>query len=187
VGARGAALSARLAWAWADLGFAPALVGEAGRGICLVIIGRQRAAQRLAEVRAGGAGDGAPAWIEERTPALRAACRQLEDYARRRRTRFELELDLASGTDFERAVWNGLAAIPFGATRTYGELAGALGRPGAARAVGRAAGRNPVPILVPCHRLLARGGLGGFSAGLATKRALLGLEGHALVRQSEFA
>jgi methylated-DNA-[protein]-cysteine S-methyltransferase len=154
-------------------------VAEEGRGISLVVIGRERAEERLAEQR------GMPR-VAERTPALREACRQLEEYGRRRRTRFDVALDLSGGTEFERAVWGALAALPFGATCTYGELARAIGRPGAARAVGGAAGQNPVPILVPCHRLLARGGLGGFNGGLATKRALLGLEGHALLHQAEF-
>ena len=77
-------------------------------------------------------------------------------------------------------MWQALCAIPRGATRTYGELARALDRPGAARAVGRAAGANPLPVIVPCHRLLAGDGLGGFSGGLDAKRALLALEGHAL-------
>jgi O-6-methylguanine DNA methyltransferase len=99
----------------------------------------------------------------------------------------ELELPLdPGGTPFQRAVWQALRAIPRGATRTYAELARELGRPGAARAVGRAAGANPLPVLVPCHRLLASGGLGGFSGGLDTKRALLALEGHAQQRGLDF-
>lgn len=99
-----------------------------------------------------------------------------------------LELDCAldpGGTDFQRAVWQALLGIPRGQTRTYGELARGLGRPDAARAVGLAAGANPLPVIVPCHRLVAAHGLGGFSGGLATKRALLALEGHALSLQLE--
>jgi O-6-methylguanine DNA methyltransferase len=79
------------------------------------------------------------------------------------------------GTDFQRAVWQALRDIPPGATRSYGEVAKALGRPaGAARAVGQACGANPIPVLTPCHRVLAAGGkLGGFSGGLDWKRRLL--------------
>lgn len=81
------------------------------------------------------------------------------------------------GTDFELSVWRALLAIPFGETRTYGELAATLRRPGAARAVGQANHRNPVPILVPCHRVVAaRGGLGGYGGGLEVKRWLLAHE-----------
>ena len=85
------------------------------------------------------------------------------------------------GTDFERAVWGALLAIPFGETRTYGELAAALDRPGAARAVGQANHANPVAILVPCHRVVQAGGaLGGYGGGLEVKRWLLAHEaGHA--------
>jgi methylated-DNA-[protein]-cysteine S-methyltransferase len=85
-------------------------------------------------------------------------------------------LDL-QGSDFQRLVWRALLTIPWGEVRTYGELAAALGRPGAARAVGAANGKNPVAILVPCHRVVAAGGqLGGYSGGLALKRELLAHE-----------
>ncbi|BDG09802.1 methylated-DNA--[protein]-cysteine S-methyltransferase [Anaeromyxobacter paludicola] len=81
------------------------------------------------------------------------------------------------GTEFERTVWEELLRIPFGETRTYGEIALALGRPGAARAVGAANGRNPVAILVPCHRVVQAGGrLGGYAGGLDAKRWLLAHE-----------
>lgn len=87
-------------------------------------------------------------------------------------------LDLDGGTAFQRAVWARLRRIPAGETRTYGEVARALRRPGAARAVGSACGANPIPLLIPCHRVLAAGGkLGGFSAGLGWKRHLLATEG----------
>jgi len=87
-------------------------------------------------------------------------------------------LDLTRGTPFQQAVWQAMTAIPAGETRTYGELARAIRRPRAVRAVGRACGANPVPVLVPCHRVLAAGGrLGGFSAGLDWKRRLLAREG----------
>lgn len=113
--------------------------------------------------------------------AVAEASAQLAEYASGERSRFELPLDLI-GTDFERSVWRELLAIPYGVTRSYGELARRIGAPGASRAVGRANGANPVPIVVPCHRVLATGGkLGGFSAGLDMKRRLLALEGVLLV------
>jgi methylated-DNA-[protein]-cysteine S-methyltransferase len=80
------------------------------------------------------------------------------------------------GTAFQRAVWRAIAKIPFGQTRTYGEIARRVGKAGAVRTVGSACGANPVPFLVPCHRVVAAAGLGGFSSGLATKIALLKAE-----------
>ncbi|HNR34371.1 MAG TPA: methylated-DNA--[protein]-cysteine S-methyltransferase [Candidatus Hydrogenedentes bacterium] len=92
----------------------------------------------------------------------------------------DIPLDLM-GTPFQRAVWEGARTIPWGATESYAGLAARIGRPKAQRAVGRALGANPVPILVPCHRILAaQGRLGGFSAGLHWKQALLRIEGHAV-------
>ena len=90
--------------------------------------------------------------------------------------------DLAVGTEFQRSVWEQMSAIPMGQTRSYGEIAGALGKPGATRAVGSACGANPIPVLIPCHRVLAaHGKLGGFSGGLEWKRKLLAFEGHGLL------
>ena len=90
---------------------------------------------------------------------------------------FAAPLDLNEGTDFQRDVWKALRAIPYGEVRTYGQIAAALGRPNAARAVGAACGANPVPVIVPCHRVVAAGGgLGGFSGGLHWKKRLLHLE-----------
>jgi len=87
-------------------------------------------------------------------------------------------MDLTCGTPFQRAVWTELQRIPPGQTRSYRDVARRVGRPDAARAVGAACGANPIPVLVPCHRVLAsHGGLGGFSSGLAWKRRLLEREG----------
>lgn len=77
------------------------------------------------------------------------------------------------GTPFQRTVWEAIRAIPYGQRRTYGELAAAVGRPHAARAVGQATGQNPLPLVIPCHRVVARGGLGGYAGGLALKAWLL--------------
>ena len=88
-------------------------------------------------------------------------------------------LDLSVGTRFQQQLWRAMLRIPIGGTRTYGELARALRRPKVARAVGQACGTNPIPLIVPCHRVLANGNkLGGFSAGLNWKRKLLKAEGH---------
>ncbi|SDJ74120.1 methylated-DNA--[protein]-cysteine S-methyltransferase [Nonomuraea jiangxiensis] len=102
--------------------------------------------------------------------------RQLADYFAGRRTAFDLPLRL-SGTPFQRTVWTALSEIPYGETRTYGELAEHIGRPTSARAVGHANGRNPVGIIVPCHRLVgSTGGLRGYGGGIERKSLLLALE-----------
>jgi methylated-DNA-[protein]-cysteine S-methyltransferase len=89
---------------------------------------------------------------------------------------FKITLDLDQGTPFQRQVWQAARRIPGGSTRSYGWLAAQAGRPRAARAVGQAMARNPVPIVVPCHRVVGTNGLGGFSGGLDVKRRLLALE-----------
>lgn len=90
---------------------------------------------------------------------------------------FPDKIDLSGSTLFQKEVWRAARLIPCGQTRTYAWLAGQIGWPGAARAVGQALGRNPLPVVIPCHRVLAAGGgLGGFTGGLAMKRFLLGLE-----------
>ncbi|MGV3492939.1 MAG: methylated-DNA--[protein]-cysteine S-methyltransferase [Ramlibacter sp.] len=111
-------------------------------------------------------------------PVLREAVRQLEAWFAGRRHGFDLPLDLRAGTPFQQSVWNALLAIPRGGTTSYAELARRLGRPQAARAIGAAVGRNPVSIVVPCHRVLGTGGaLTGYAGGLERKTALLRLEG----------
>lgn len=107
---------------------------------------------------------------------LDEAARQLGEYFAEERRDFDLDLDLR-GTEFQRAAWLALAEIPYGETRSYAEQAEAIGRPGAFRAVGSANGRNPLPIVLPCHRIIgADGSLTGFGGGLALKARLLGLE-----------
>lgn len=104
---------------------------------------------------------------------LEEAARQLHAYFAGGLRRFDLPLDLV-GTDFQLAAWRALADIPYGTTLSYGEQARRLGRPRAVRAVGAANGRNPLPIVLPCHRLVGAGGsLVGFGGGLARKRLLL--------------
>jgi len=122
------------------------------------------------------------ATIKEKPGVAREVFQQLQEYFSRRRQAFDLPLDL-QGTPFQLAVWQALCQIPYGTTKSYGELAKALGRPRAARAVGRAVGSNPVGIIVPCHRVIgSRGDLRGFGGGLDIKEKLLTLEG-ALVLQ----
>jgi methylated-DNA-[protein]-cysteine S-methyltransferase len=107
---------------------------------------------------------------------LAEAVRQLSQYFAGERRAFDLPLDPV-GTEFQKAVWTGLNAIPYGETRSYAALATAIGRPGASRAVGAANGRNPLSIVTPCHRVIgANGTLTGFAGGLAVKRWLLAHE-----------
>ena len=104
--------------------------------------------------------------------------RQLKEYFQGRRTHFDVEIAPTIGTDFDRKVWDELLKIPPGRTITYGEIARRIGYPGAARAVGGAVGRNPIPIVVPCHRVVgADQSLTGFGLGLWRKRWLLAHEG----------
>ncbi len=107
---------------------------------------------------------------------LKPVVSQLDDYFCGNLTRFDLPLDL-TGTEFQLGVWRALCRIPYGETRAYGQIARALGQPGAARAVGLANNHNPVPIIVPCHRVIgADGSLAGYGGGLLRKRKLLDLE-----------
>jgi methylated-DNA-[protein]-cysteine S-methyltransferase len=109
-------------------------------------------------------------------PILRRAAIELREYFARERRQFEVAL-APSGTPFQRTVWNAIAAVPFGATIAYRELAARSARPAAIRAAGAATGRNPLSIFVPCHRIVgADGALTGYAGGLARKRWLLALE-----------
>ena len=113
---------------------------------------------------------------DPRHPVLLEAARQLADYFAGTRLRFELPLDFA-GTPFQQKVWNALLAIPYGETRSYGDIAARIGHPEAARAVGAANGRNPISIVAPCHRVIgSTGSLTGFAGGLPVKQWLLALE-----------
>jgi methylated-DNA-[protein]-cysteine S-methyltransferase len=111
-------------------------------------------------------------------PVLRQAAGQLLAYFDGRRDGFDLPLDLSHGTAFQQSVWQALLAIPRGQTTSYGALSHRLGRPAAVRAVGAAVGRNPISVIVPCHRVVgAYGRLTGYAGGLPRKTALLALEG----------
>ncbi|MBC7393384.1 MAG: methylated-DNA--[protein]-cysteine S-methyltransferase [Variovorax sp.] len=111
-------------------------------------------------------------------PVLREAAAQLRDYFDGKRQRFDLPLDLSHGTAFQQSVWQALLAIPSGATTSYGALSAGVGKPAAVRAVGAAVGRNPISVIVPCHRVVGKdGSLTGYAGGLERKTALLELEG----------
>jgi methylated-DNA-[protein]-cysteine S-methyltransferase len=120
-------------------------------------------------LQARGSGADAP-------PVLKDTATQLEEYFARERTAFDVPMEL-DGTAFQKDVWRELSRIPYGQTISYGELARRVGRPKGPRAVGQANGRNPIPIIVPCHRVLAGNGIGGYGGGLPMKRALLAVEG----------
>lgn len=155
---------AALTYCYADTPIGPLLIAGDGRGLSLLSF---QSGSRVHHPRDG--------WRHERG-GFADVRRQLDDYFAGRRTAFSLPLRLA-GTAFQNAVWTTLQAIPFGATTTYRELAVRVGRPNAIRAVGAANGANPLPIIVPCHRVLGSdGSLTGFGGGIEVKRFLLALE-----------
>jgi len=120
-----------------------------------------------------------PVWPSDPDhPVLKEVMRQLTAYFAGQRSRFDVPLDLAHGTAFQQSVWQALLDIPQGGTASYGDVGRRIGKPAAVRAVGAAVGRNPVSIIVPCHRVMgANGALTGYAGGLDRKTALLKLEG----------
>ena len=142
------------------------LLTVAGQGDCLTNLVMEDAAHPPSD---------ASQWVED-AGALPDVVAQLAAYFAGERTGFDVALRPA-GTNFQQRVWDALSEIPYGETRTYGEIARQIGQPGAARAVGLANGRNPIPVIVPCHRVIgANGALAGYAGGLRAKRALLDLE-----------
>jgi len=132
-------------------------------------------------------GRGLAGWLSRNAPTAkavegfapnRAAIAQVLEYLDGKRTSFTLPLDLR-GTPFQLAVWRELLRIPYGETRSYHDVARAIGLPRASRAVGGASGANPLALIVPCHRVVASTGLGGYGGGIAQKRRLLALERNA--------
>jgi methylated-DNA-[protein]-cysteine S-methyltransferase len=122
-------------------------------------------------------GPAGPPWSGAADPVLAEAVEQLRGYVGGVRREFDLSLSVRGGSGFDRAVWTQIATIGYAEMRTYGDIASALGDPAAARAVGIACNRNPLPIIVPCHRVVGAGGkLVGFGGGLPRKRFLLELE-----------
>lgn len=136
-------------------------IAEDGKGICALFFLR---------------GEKPEGYMEAETPLLRRAARELAEYFSGERRAFDLPLSL-EGTAFQRADWAALCEIPYGETRSYGQIAARLGNPKACRAVGMANHRNPVAVLVPCHRVVGKNGsLTGYAGGLDVKEGLLALE-----------
>jgi methylated-DNA-[protein]-cysteine S-methyltransferase len=150
----------------------PLFVAATPRGVCRISYDADPDRQEERLARAYGLRVlRAPAAVDE-------AKRELDDYFAGRRTAFELPLDLERVAPFHREVLEELARVPYGRTTTYGTLASLAGRPAAARAVGTVMNRNPIPIVLPCHRVVgANGSLTGYAGGLHVKEALLRLEG----------
>ena len=170
------AYKSRVVYAWAHTEIGRVLVASTWKGVCFTALSGHGTLEHL------------QSWVRRHVPdatlfedrrALRPILEQIAAYARGDRKRFDVHLDLR-GTAFQRAVWEIERRIPYGETRTYAQVARSIGKPRAVRAVGGANGKNPVPLLVPCHRIVAQDGLGGFSGGLHHKRRLLALEGAAV-------
>ena len=150
----------------------------------LLIAGDWEAVRRIQFPNDGRAVEPEAGWQESSRGPVGEAVRQLREYFEGKRSGFDLPL-APEGTAFQRTVWRALQDIPYGATISYGELARRVGNPKASRAVGSANGANPLPIVIPCHRVIAGdGSLGGFGGGLPVKQALLDLERRASGRTS---
>ena len=142
----------------------------------LLIAGDANAVLQITFPSRGKAAKAEAGWVESQRGPVGEAIRQLREYFAGKRTGFDLPL-APRGTEFQRSVWRQLQEIPYGETISYGELARRVGNPKASRAVGSANGANPLPIVIPCHRVIAGDGtLGGFGGGLPTKQTLLALE-----------
>lgn len=125
-------------------------------------------------------------WVEKKS-AFKTVIKQLDEYFSGKRTEFDLALS-PEGTDFQQQVWQALTEIPYGETWSYGQLAKHIGKPKASRAVGAANGINPIPVIIPCHRVIGSNGkLTGFGGGLETKSFLLNLEAGARAPELNFA
>jgi methylated-DNA-[protein]-cysteine S-methyltransferase len=155
-----------------DSPLGPLLVAASGRGLCRIAFDPEPDRELDALARAFGSR------VLRTSPPVERALRELDEYFEGRRRTFDLPVDLSPLPPFQQLVLAELVGVPFGGTETYGGLAARIGRPRAARAVGGALNRNPVPIVVPCHRVVgASGSLVGYAGGLERKRALLSLEG----------
>ncbi len=142
----------------------------------LLIAGDRQGVRCICFPKVGKAVKPERGWIESNSGAVAETVAQLRQYFAGRRTEFDLPL-APQGTQFQLAVWREMQRIPYGQTISYGELARRIGNPKASRAVGSANGANQIPIVIPCHRVIAAGGkLGGFGGGLPVKEALLALE-----------
>jgi methylated-DNA-[protein]-cysteine S-methyltransferase len=146
----------------------------------LLIAGDRETVRHIEFPKNGKARRPEPEWTESARGPVGEAVRQLREYFGGRRTEFDLPM-APEGTQFQRTVWRHLRDIPYGETISYGELARRTGNPKASRAVGAANGANPIPIVIPCHRVIgANGKLTGFGGGLPIKEKLLALESRQL-------
>lgn len=153
----------------------PMLLGAAAGKLCLAEFAEQAPGRLEAQLQRVSRRLGA-AIVLDCAPPIERAAQQLAEYFAGARQRFELPL-LAAGTTLQREVWDALRQIAYGETRSYGQVAAAIGRPRAVRPVGSAVGANPIAIVVPCHRVIGSGGaLTGYGGGLGRKRRLLDLE-----------
>lgn len=154
-------------WGWMG-------IAESSKGIHTIVLPKHSKRAVEAELHTPSYG---PVQQAE-SSRLAAARQQLLDYLAGKRSTFDVPLDLSSGTSFQRQVWRTLQRVPYGKLRSYQWIAARVGGPQYARAVGNAVGSNPIPIVIPCHRIVAQDAtLGGFSGGLHMKRKLLSLEG----------
>lgn len=143
-------------------------VVSTNKGVSGVIFGRDRFKQFMSNLNGARLSKGGRA---------EKSAREIKLYLEGSLKGFQSELDLSSGTPFQISVWRELLKIPYGDVRTYGEIAEKIGNPRAARAVGNAAGANPIPIIIPCHRAVGVNRLGGYSCGIQIKKKLLEIEG----------
>lgn len=147
------------------------IAGSDGR-VSRLSLPRETAAEAVVSITGGTSEQ-----FVETSDDFSGAAGLIADYFAGNRVTLECDLDLSGGTEFQRAAWDKCREIPFGETRTYGWIADEVGCPSGMRAVGRAMGANPVPIIIPCHRVVrSDGGLGGFSSGLRWKVRLLEME-----------
>jgi len=161
----------RVFCAWLDAPFGPVFLARTAKGIC-------RLSFRRSEDELLGELEGRSLLPEMAQGKLERERRELGEYFQGKRRRFEVPIDLRWGTEFQRSVLQAASRIPFGERRSYAEVAKRLGRPKAQRAVGSALGKNPVPIVIPCHRVVASGGgIGGYTGGIDIKRTLMEIEG----------
>ncbi|MDK2741442.1 MAG: methylated-DNA--[protein]-cysteine S-methyltransferase [Nitrospira sp. BO4] len=157
----------RSSWGWMG-------IAESQKGIQAIVLPKRSKRAVESDLRAQSDGP----LQQEASTQLEAARRQLLQYLEGKRDTFDVPLDLSQGTSFQRQVWRALQRVPYGKLRSYQWIAARVGGRHYARAVGNAVGANPLPIVIPCHRIVAHdASLGGFSGGLSMKRKLLSLEG----------
>lgn len=163
-----------LIWGWAFFNGHRFLLTASKNGLCRLMLPCEASLQNLIKWTNRHISD---AHFVKDQKQLSVYISQLDEYFDRKRKTFEFDIDLI-GTDFQKSVWNALLNIPYGTVKSYSEIARQIGQPTALRAVGNANGANPIPIVVPCHRVIAKNGtLGGYGGGLDMKRKLLFLEG----------